>query len=154
MHHSWSIKMEQLMSADRIDVRYPKINKRGRYIQLNFIIQILIWLRLWIIILVGIFLVCLLVFLLCNLIWGTENTSVENHRKHLSRIPGVAQFIRSKARSFDPAKDQEVGTCMICLEDFSSSKPVAQLNCNDKHVFHVECLVEWVKKNDICPMCR
>jgi hypothetical protein len=33
-------------------------------------------------------------------------------------------------------------------------KEIAQLNCSSKHIFHVECLKQWVKKNDTCPNCR
>ena len=115
--HSWSQKMNEMTTG-----------KGRRYVQLNFMVQILIWLRLWLIVLCGMFLLCMIVFVISNLTFGTQ-TEISRHNKHLSRIPGVSQYIASRSRSFDPAKDQEVGTCMICLEEFSSSKPVAELNC-------------------------
>lgn len=45
---------------------------------------------------------------------------------------------------------------MICLEDFSETdgKQVAELSCSNKHIFHVDCLKDWLVKNDTCPMCR
>jgi hypothetical protein len=55
-----------------------------------------------------------------------------------------------------------VDTCAICLGDFSldgkdflkSPQLVAQLDCSQQHIFHFECIKNWVEKNDICPMCR
>ena len=29
---------------------------------------------------------------------------------------------------------------------------IKKLNCN--HVYHEECLIPWLNKNDYCPMCR
>ena len=44
--------------------------------------------------------------------------------------------------------------CAICLDPFTENddKLVAELKC--KHIFHVECMMEWIEKNTICPMCR
>ena len=44
--------------------------------------------------------------------------------------------------------------CVICLEDYADKEKVVELDCNDKHLFHMKCMEEWVVKNDICPMCR
>jgi hypothetical protein len=33
-------------------------------------------------------------------------------------------------------------------------RPIAELNCSNKHIFHLECIKEWVKHQDNCPMCR
>lgn len=46
--------------------------------------------------------------------------------------------------------------CSICLENFSENdtRLVAELNCNSKHIFHVDCLSDWITTKDICPMCR
>jgi predicted amidophosphoribosyltransferase len=43
--------------------------------------------------------------------------------------------------------------CMICTEqtDFVTS---VTLNCFHTHVFHTDCLKQWVNINPICPTCR
>ncbi|KAL1194040.1 RING-H2 finger protein ATL68 [Cardamine amara subsp. amara] len=46
--------------------------------------------------------------------------------------------------------DQET-TCAICLEDLSEDK-LQIPNCS--HWFHENCLIEWLKRNDSCPLCR
>jgi len=74
----------------------------------------------------------------------------------VNRLPIVNSVIRKKSRAYDSEKDAVVDTCSICLEKFEENdgKMIAELNCSSKHIYHVECLKEWVKKNDICPMCR
>ena len=67
-------------------------------------------------------------------------------------------FIQSLSRNYDPkkGKDGEVEACAICLEEFNQDKEkkVAELGCDQRHIFHVDCLTEWAKKNTVCPMCR
>ena len=40
--------------------------------------------------------------------------------------------------------------CSICT--FEIKDKAIQLKC--KHLFHKECVVEWLKINKICPVCR
>ena len=45
-------------------------------------------------------------------------------------------------------------TCSICLEDVGSlnSKQSKKLTCN--HSFHPDCIMNWFKESDSCPVCR
>lgn len=58
-------------------------------------------------------------------------------------------------------KDEENGerndslnnnTCSICLDKFTEGEDVIISECS--HVFHRECVLEWLQKKDGCPMCR
>ena len=73
----------------------------------------------------------------------------------LDRFPVVKDLIRSKATEFKNL-DSEVEDCSICLEKFNETpeQQVAQLNCSDFHIFHVDCIESWIEKNDICPLCK
>ncbi len=47
--------------------------------------------------------------------------------------------------------------CVICLESFDSQPNCAeekkrQLDCS--HIFHKECIGEWLKRKHNCPLCR
>jgi hypothetical protein len=43
--------------------------------------------------------------------------------------------------------------CSICMEKLKSNrKPVLVLECN--HACHHDCIIQWIKKSSICPMCR
>jgi hypothetical protein len=42
--------------------------------------------------------------------------------------------------------------CSICLEGYVKKDKIVRLNCN--HVFHVTCVLPWLKNNNSCPQCR
>lgn len=45
--------------------------------------------------------------------------------------------------------------CCICLDAYCEGETIcapATKSCN--HVFHESCIKEWLKKNDLCPLCR
>jgi NACalpha-BTF3-like transcription factor len=50
------------------------------------------------------------------------------------------------------AEVREIAGCSICLEDFSDEDEISTLKCG--HIFHKECVVNWGKYRQDCPMCR
>ena len=42
--------------------------------------------------------------------------------------------------------------CTICLEDFSIGDHIRILPCN--HIYHKDCIDEWIMKENNCPICR
>ena len=42
--------------------------------------------------------------------------------------------------------------CTICLEDFKVKDKVIYLPCF--HLFHKDCIINWVKLNSTCPLCK
>jgi len=42
--------------------------------------------------------------------------------------------------------------CTICLEDFKYDRLLKRLTC--LHVFHQECIDEWLQKSKKCPICN
>ncbi|XVE90564.1 hypothetical protein DITRI_Ditri20bG0088000 [Diplodiscus trichospermus] len=42
--------------------------------------------------------------------------------------------------------------CAICLDDLSTGSEAKRMPCS--HLFHGHCLVNWLGKSNICPMCR
>jgi hypothetical protein len=52
-----------------------------------------------------------------------------------------------------PSNLQINPTCTICLENFEPLSEVKQLpTCH--HIFHRNCLTEWLHHHNNCPMCR
>lgn len=43
--------------------------------------------------------------------------------------------------------------CAICLEKFNKVDIVKQFACG-QHIFHKKCLFIWLKKSNICPLCK
>lgn len=44
--------------------------------------------------------------------------------------------------------------CIICMEAFDDDNKITQLPCNSKHVYHSQCIAEWVLTNPKCPLCN
>ena len=45
--------------------------------------------------------------------------------------------------------------CTICINKFTESdNKIYELNCEHKHCFHIECLNDWLCKQNTCPNCR
>lgn len=53
-----------------------------------------------------------------------------------------------------PSHEEPDGAaCAICLDPFQDGEPInSQASC--PHMFHKDCLLEWLDKHDICPCCR
>ena len=43
-------------------------------------------------------------------------------------------------------------SCTICLEDYDIGEKICYLPCF--HYFHSECIKDWTKKSDKCPVCK
>jgi hypothetical protein len=51
--------------------------------------------------------------------------------------------------------EQHEGVCNICLNEFQEGDQVSDaLNPECRHFFHTECVVDWLLRNRICPICR
>ncbi len=58
-----------------------------------------------------------------------------------------------RCASISPSESQYLDSCNICLESIDNKKLHRELTC--KHVFHPECVDEWLLKcNSTCPTCK
>jgi len=45
--------------------------------------------------------------------------------------------------------------CSICFDFFAPTHQVINLDCHAfKHIFHWHCLLDWLKRQRSCPLCR
>ena len=44
-------------------------------------------------------------------------------------------------------------SCSICLVEMDSSDEVCEIN-DCKHIFHTECLHQWLEQKNECPLCK
>ena len=52
----------------------------------------------------------------------------------------------------EEAEEEEGDKCTICLSEFEVDEDVRRLPCF--HLFHVECVDQWLGQNKRCPICR
>ena len=73
----------------------------------------------------------------------------------------IGIFIKGKIETFRKNKKimkvikfngVEGESCTICLEEFNQQEMLMILNCS--HLFHKECIEEWLEKKPICPNCN
>ena len=50
------------------------------------------------------------------------------------------------------ANKYHINNCVICFENFKLNEKIIKLNCF--HIFHKECIENWLNKNNICPVCK
>ncbi|KAF3944450.1 hypothetical protein CMV_029085 [Castanea mollissima] len=48
--------------------------------------------------------------------------------------------------------DGERGPCPVCLENFTVGSHVTRMPCS--HTFHRTCILSWLNKSHVCPLCR
>ncbi len=47
---------------------------------------------------------------------------------------------------------EENNFCCICLQQYKIEEKIVEMYCN--HLFHSECIDEWLNNNPTCPICR
>ncbi|KAF5747012.1 putative protein binding protein [Tripterygium wilfordii] len=59
-----------------------------------------------------------------------------------------------KQRKFSPAVgiQQENEPCCVCQEEYNGGEDIGTLDCG--HDFHAECIKEWLKHKNLCPICK
>jgi hypothetical protein len=75
---------------------------------------------------------------------------LKNHKyRQLIRMK-YSEYLKKKQTSHKNRTVQDA--CSICLEKYKPSDLVLEFNC-EEHFFHKDCLKEWIKKSDYCPLC-
>ncbi len=49
-------------------------------------------------------------------------------------------------------EEEEEITCTICMVEIINGDRIGVLSC--EHLFHADCLKEWIKRRNVCPLCQ
>eukprot|EP00930_Biecheleria_cincta_P058593 TRINITY_DN44403_c0_g1_i1.p1 TRINITY_DN44403_c0_g1~~TRINITY_DN44403_c0_g1_i1.p1 ORF type:complete len:255 (-),score=31.31 TRINITY_DN44403_c0_g1_i1:386-1150(-) len=68
----------------------------------------------------------------------------------------MPQFSRSMVQTvlIHPFSQTHPEECAICLAKLVAGTEGAKLPCGETHIFHRDCLMEWLQRNPSCPLCR
>lgn len=58
----------------------------------------------------------------------------------------------SNENSNESTDESTTRTCAVCLEEISPDNKNTELLC--KHIFHTDCIMKSLSRNNKCPMCR
>lgn len=68
--------------------------------------------------------------------------------------PSAAASIGIETVLIHPFSTKQPEECAICLQPLLPNTQAAKMPCGEKHIFHHECLMEWLQRKPTCPLCR
>jgi len=89
-----------------------------------------------------------------------DNARARERRATLLQFTGQPSWQEKLLRERDPSEqgggvENEVDECSICYEDIKDDEPRGACdNPECEHVFHEDCLDQWLEINPSCPLCR
>ena len=81
---------------------------------------------------------------------ATLSSSAASSKKTKSEIFIKSLKIKRSTSALLKRVAQDV--CPVCLEDFGVNQKVCLVSCN--HMFHENCIVQWLRQKNTCPLCR
>ena len=71
----------------------------------------------------------------------------------LASLHALSSIISNASETFEPFSIQE--GCAICLVVFEEGDVVCESNnASCRHVFHKDCMIDWLIRHSRCPICR
>ena len=84
-----------------------------------------------------------------NVLFNNKNLSDFDKKKD-SLFLEMDQFQYKHIQKYDSRRETE---CAICLEEFKRNDIIKEFyKC--KHIFHKDCLKNWLKRANVCPLCK
>ena len=84
-----------------------------------------------------------------NVLFNTTNLSDFDKKKDDLFIE-MDQYQYKHIQKYDSRRETE---CAICLEEFKRNDIIKEFyKC--KHIFHKDCLKNWLKRSNVCPLCK
>lgn len=91
----------------------------------------------------------------CSLFFFERREDTQNLIQPLPPALVVPIILRCSAYSDFKTEPENTSheSCAICIDHYENDSTVAILEkCN--HMYHEECISEWLKKSTACPMCN
>ena len=84
-----------------------------------------------------------------NLIMQFDLSNLHGNPPASQRVLDNLEKIKIDEKNIDKFKDI---TCNVCLNNLAINDEITILEC--KHEFHLNCILEWLKIRNTCPVCR
>ena len=84
-----------------------------------------------------------------------EDDSLNNKKENLfkeSDANEILRYIPNTIIKEEKNKNDNNYKCMICLYEYKLGEKVCTLPC--LHIFHIDCLKNWIIRNRSCPICK
>ena len=80
---------------------------------------------------------------------GEDGVDDEYIRKRNKFILELDEFQYKHVKKYSTIKEDK---CAICLQKFKGVDIIKEFPC--KHIFHKNCILKWIEKSNICPLCK
>ena len=70
-------------------------------------------------------------------------------KKRNQYILELNEFQYKHLKKYSALKEDK---CPICLQKYKGADIIKEFTC--KHIFHKNCIYKWLKKSNICPLCK
>eukprot|EP00980_Cylindrotheca_fusiformis_P000515 scaffold125_cov109-Cylindrotheca_fusiformis.AAC.5 len=82
-----------------------------------------------------------------------EENLAGNQNKNQGESPSSRSVLSQRLSSWRKASSSD--ECCICLDGYHPGETIcAPITDKCNHVFHEECVMEWLRDHDLCPLCR
>ena len=84
-----------------------------------------------------------------------ENEEEENNDLHIFKLKkdkfilNLNEFQYKHVKKYTKNKEKK---CPICLLKYKGPDIIKEFPCN--HIYHKNCILKWLKKSNICPLCK
>ena len=78
-----------------------------------------------------------------------ENEQEQFMKKREQFILELNEFQFKHLKKYSALKEDK---CPICLQKYKSADIIKEFPC--KHIFHKNCIFKWLKKSNVCPLCK
>ena len=66
----------------------------------------------------------------------------------------INKLKQTNFKNLDEEHQKQADKCVICYCEFEEDDQISELACDDRHIFHTECVQKWLEKDLRCPMCK
>lgn len=96
---------------------------------------------------VGFIYILFVLFVCCMMIFFAIALSSDDVEKRSNKLKSLKKI------PYSTFYFKEGRECAICLSVFQHDEQVIQLKCNRTHVYHLDCIEQWVLEgNLVCPL--
>ncbi|CAI2374123.1 unnamed protein product [Moneuplotes crassus] len=98
----------------------------------------------------------LLALMICILLCYIHRRQTEIENQQAERNERIADFINTiDILNVTGGRFEANDICCICLENYSEENgPVIQIPCPGPHYFHKQCVIQWIREKNCCPICK
>lgn len=81
-----------------------------------------------------------------------ESFEINQQNSGLEKTDHIIKISSQRYSSLSDSIRDENKACSICIVDFEIDDMISITNCN--HIYHTDCIKEWGKYKNECPVCR